>query len=71
MADYQRRLDAVEAMLAAKVSPPLVVLVVGDDDPAEAIAKARLKNNWPDDGRHRVDVIHVRGVSPGRLGLPD
>ena len=65
MTRYSARLDA----LAATLNPPhnpAYILVRTDDDEAEAIARFRAVNDWPDDGAHPVTILRI---DPRDLGL--
>jgi hypothetical protein len=59
MHNYATRVTKLESTLMA-TQDERVCVVFGDADADTVVAQFRAANNWPDDGAHPVQVIHVR-----------
>ena len=65
MSSYQHRLDRIERDISPQHQPQ-VCIVFGDADVDATVARFRAARDWPDDGAHPVQVMHVRwGTAQG------
>ena len=65
MTDYDRRLERLEAELEPPALPLLIVTFSNSPlSEEQQIAVERRKRNWPDDGQHPIQQIHIEFVAP-------
>jgi len=58
---YDARLSKLEAALVPERAPRVCVIWdVWEPDAAAAVARWREANDWPDDGRHPIALLHIR-----------
>jgi hypothetical protein len=62
--NYVARLEKLEAELSPARIARCCVLV-NEADTEAGIARWRTANDWPDDGRHPITVLHVKYVKSG------
>ena len=63
---YANRIEKLEsALLPEHTAKACVLFNVADEDVDAAVARWRVKHDWPADGRHPIALLLVRWASMG------